>query len=235
MSAYKPILCIDFDGVIHSYEKGWQDGEIYGTATPGFFAWALKAYHSFRLVIYSSRSSTEEGLRAMREAIGKWSVEAINSGEIPGDTDWSAFFPALEFASTKPPAFLTIDDRAVRFDGSWEHLSPASLLAFKSWTQKAGQLTNKYRIKLPTVEAMRWTGNNTREVTEWAQPGIEPYGMPPGWWLKQPEAGGFFLVIEDGDTEWTAKKGDWVILTPASGEFMTMTPEGFAETFEPIA
>lgn len=132
----KPILCIDFDGVIHSYEKGWQDGVIYGTATPGFFAWAIEAAKLFKLVVYSSRSKHPKGAMAMGEAISKWSIDAVRSGEVSGDYDWAEIFSNIEFASKKPPAFLTIDDRAICFDGSWAQLTPATLLQFKPWNMK---------------------------------------------------------------------------------------------------
>lgn len=131
----KPILCVDFDGVIHSYEHGWQDGEIYGTATPGFFAWAIKAVEHFELVVYSSRSKTPEGISAMREAIGKWSIDAVASGEVSRDFVWPELFDHLTFSDVKPPAFLTIDDRAICFLGSWKSLDPAELLQFRTWTQ----------------------------------------------------------------------------------------------------
>ena len=117
----KPILCIDFDGVIHSYERGWQGGVIYGTVTPGFWEWALKAQELFTLVVYSSRSKSGE----MIDAMSDWLVKN-------GWTD----AVKLEFAHEKPPAFLTIDDRAITFEGNWLALDPAALILFKPWMVK---------------------------------------------------------------------------------------------------
>ena len=132
----KPILCLDFDGVIHDYLRGWQDGTIYGAPTPGFFDWAVHAHKYFTLVIYSSRSKTEEGREAMenwlRHFLITWRHESMSKGS-NGARDELKF----DFASEKPAAFLTIDDRAVTFTGRWDapFLNPAELVAFKPWTE----------------------------------------------------------------------------------------------------
>lgn len=130
----KPILCLDFDGVIHSYDRGWHDGTIYGVVTPGFFEWANEAKHYFRLVIYSSRSKTAEGRKAMHDWMMKqWSEWKRNGGE-SGD-GWLVEF---EYAHEKPPAFLTIDDRCMVFAGQWALMPPSELAKFKPWTEKGG-------------------------------------------------------------------------------------------------
>ena len=125
---FKPILCIDFDGVIHSYENGWQNGVIYGTVTPGFFEWAEEAAKLFKLVIYSSRSKTDEGVIEMglwlHDQRAAWRKAGGKSGDDP---------LTFEYANEKPPAFLTIDDRAIQFRGDWSELLPAQLRAFKPW------------------------------------------------------------------------------------------------------
>ena len=124
MSAYKPTLCLDFDGVIHSYERGWQDGVIYGSLTPGFIAWALKAHQHFQLVIYSSRSADPAPMV-------DWLRAQLADRSMPWEID--RFMQMFTFANQKPAAFLTIDDRAIKFEGRWDWLEPENLLEFKPW------------------------------------------------------------------------------------------------------
>lgn len=128
----KPIICIDFDGVIHSYERGWQNGEIYGTVTPGFFEWVELAKDQFRLVIYSSRSNSYGGVIEMSQWLHKQRSIWRNTKGFRNDQSMTE----IEFAHEKPAAFLTIDDRAIRFDGRWDWLRPEYLLEFKPWNQK---------------------------------------------------------------------------------------------------
>lgn len=131
---FKPILCIDFDGVIHSYEKGWQNGVIYGEVTPGFFEWLELARPLFKLVIYSSRSKTNEGVTAM----GLWLHEKRNAWIKAGGHRHPTEPLEIEFAHEKPPAFLTIDDRAIQFNGNWDLFEPRQLRKFKPWNATDG-------------------------------------------------------------------------------------------------
>jgi len=129
----KPILCIDFDGVIHDYREGWKDGSIYGEVTPGFFVWAAIAAQRFKLVIYSSRSKDAEQIEAMREWLRvQWDAAGRPSWICSND-----MLSDFEFSSAKPPAFLTIDDRCVRFDGDWfaDNLQVEALANYKTWSQ----------------------------------------------------------------------------------------------------
>lgn len=128
---FKPILCIDFDGVIHSYERGWQNGVIYGTVTPGFFEWAEQAAKQFKLTIYSSRSKSEESIKAMCQ----WLAEQRAAWRAAGGKNESDEPLAFDFAIQKPAAFLTIDDRAICFRGSWDspELHPDAMRAYKPW------------------------------------------------------------------------------------------------------
>jgi hypothetical protein len=130
MSSFKPTLCVDFDGVIHRYSRGWQkDGAIYDDAVPGFFEWLKITQKYFRIVIYSSRSDTPEGIELMKDWLTKqyaaWLRGTGNVGVIE----------EIEFSNVKPPAWLTIDDRAIHFKGDWSasELSVDAMLNFKPW------------------------------------------------------------------------------------------------------
>jgi hypothetical protein len=125
----RPILCIDFDGVIHSYESGWHGADVVSDGpVPGAMEFLKEATKHFVVHVYSSRSGQKGGLAAMEQAIEWWMVEAF------GATEAQQIVDSLVFAHEKPAAFVTIDDRAIRFEGTFPPM--ADLIAFKPWNKK---------------------------------------------------------------------------------------------------
>jgi hypothetical protein len=115
------ILCLDFDGVIHSYASGWKGADVIpDPPVPGAIPFMREAVKHFRVAIFSSRSNQPGGLEAMK----RWlDVEA--AGTLVHDVEWP---------TEKPPALVTIDDRAITFDGTWPAIE--MLLAFKPWNKR---------------------------------------------------------------------------------------------------
>jgi len=116
----KPILCLDFDGVIHSYTTQWLGATVIpDPPVPGAFEFIAYASPLFDVQIYSSRSKEQGGIDAMYQ----WMIEYAGPAKL------------VTFCHEKPPAFLTIDDRAICFDGDWSKLDPEELLKFKPWNK----------------------------------------------------------------------------------------------------
>ena len=126
----KPTICIDFDGVIHSYEHGWRNGEIYGTVTPGFFEWADRMKDAFKLVVYSSRSKDMD----MRGKMYQW-MQTMVARWANFDGHSTLNIDDFEFAHEKPSAFMTIDDRCICFDGDWSKITAERIFNFKPWNK----------------------------------------------------------------------------------------------------
>lgn len=121
----KPILVLDFDGVCHSYSTPWQDTHIIpDPPVPGMWPFLERAIHHFDVHIYSSRSALPAGIQAMRD----WFLCYADSGYRQDIVNkW------LQFPTEKPPAMITLDDRALTFIGTWPDVH--ELLDFKPWNK----------------------------------------------------------------------------------------------------
>lgn len=135
----KPILCLDFDGVLHSYTSGWKGAAIIpDPPVKGAVEFLDCAIEQFNVQIFSSRSHQEGGTEAMRQWLRTHVCRhfdcEFHHGS-PREFDRAmAILDGVTFATEKPPAFVTIDDRAVQFTGVWPSL--AELLAFKPWNKR---------------------------------------------------------------------------------------------------
>lgn len=130
-AARKPILVLDFDGVMHAYESGWQGVEVIpDPPVPGALDFIAEALEVFRVAILSSRSSEPEGIAAMQA----WLAEAARERWRDEPEIATRVLSEIEWPTRKPPAFVTIDDRAITFTGTWPSIE--ELRAFRPWNRQ---------------------------------------------------------------------------------------------------
>jgi len=124
----KPILCLDFDGVCHSYISGWKGAaEIPDPHVPGLFEFLEDACKVFRIQVFSTRSLAPGG----RDAMVAWFYHERKRWREGGGQGNEVL--EIKFPTEKPPALVTLDDRAVTFTGVWPDVF--ELRRFKPWNK----------------------------------------------------------------------------------------------------
>ncbi len=153
MKSFKPIICLDFDGVIHGYQSGWKGARnIPDPPVPGALNFILEALEVSEVHVLSSRSHAWFGRMAMKhwlkehfirlaadwdttpillrdrianEALDPYNHQVANAADL--------IIKQIKWPLYKPPAIITIDDRAIRFTGQWQ--KPKEYLALKPWNK----------------------------------------------------------------------------------------------------
>ncbi len=151
-----PILCIDFDGVLHSYVSGWLGPRnIPDPPVPGAIKWLRSLlsdpesiscmaprYLDYNVQIYSSRSRHWFARYYMKSWLMMQFVRAGYDRHC---------IELLKFPKEKPPASILIDDRGFRFEGKFPTTEELKKL-LKPWNKKLEDDHN-------TAELIIYVGN----------------------------------------------------------------------------
>jgi len=116
-------ICIDFDGVIHDYSRGWLGIDVFDKVLPG----ASEATHrlhdaGYMIIIYTTRNDTP----ALRDFLNKNEICFDYINENPYQPKGS------EYGKVKADVYL--DDRGVCFTGDWNEAID-KIFNFKTWQQ----------------------------------------------------------------------------------------------------
>lgn len=97
----KKTIVFDFDGVIHRYSRGWQDGSIYDIPNDNIYDVLSELKRKgYEIVVVSTRCAQPGGI----VAIENW-LDKNHLGEYVD-----------KVCKEKPPAMVYIDDRAICYD-----------------------------------------------------------------------------------------------------------------------
>jgi hypothetical protein len=136
MAKSKRILCVDFDGVLHSYISPWRGpAHIPDPPVPGAIDFLRAASERYTVCVFSSRSQSLGGIDAMKSWLSGWArvenAERIRNGDAVQSMDWIS---EIEWPTAKPSAYLSIDDRAYCFQGTWPTLEEID--GFVPWNRR---------------------------------------------------------------------------------------------------
>lgn len=125
----KKILALDFDGVLHSYKSGWKGPRtISDPPTDGAILFLRSAVVEFDVCIFSTRTRYFLGRFFMKRWLRKHALAVLSPPVAKQVLD------AIRFPKDKPPAHVTVDDRALTFDGTFPSIE--SLRDFQPWNKK---------------------------------------------------------------------------------------------------
>lgn len=142
-----PIVSVDFDGVIHGYQSGWMGvAKIPDPPVPGSIDALFRLLDAgFQVAIFSSRSKNIRGRWAMQRWLQRAIVEHwLAGGSLPSGVEAECLGDAggvirkFRWPWFKPSAVITIDDRALTFNGNWSHpdYQPDAIRSFKPWNTR---------------------------------------------------------------------------------------------------
>lgn len=123
----KKTICIDFDGVIHDYSKGWQGEDVFGqmiaNADTGTSVLKEKGW---TIIIFTTRKKTEKLEKWLKD--NNIVYDYIN--ENPEQPEQS---------SGKVIADVYLDDRGVCFRGRWDAWLLREIVDFEPWQEQQKQ------------------------------------------------------------------------------------------------
>tara|TARA_R100000697_G_scaffold93766_1_gene105656 strand:+ start:522 stop:1502 length:981 start_codon:yes stop_codon:yes gene_type:complete len=106
-------LAIDFDGVIHNFDKGWYDGTCYGDPIEGSLEAIKTLSEKYNIIIFSSKALPDRPL-----VDGKTGKQLI--------IEWLEKYNILEYVDEityfKPRAEYYIDDKGISFKNNWKEI-----------------------------------------------------------------------------------------------------------------
>lgn len=113
-------VCVDCDGVLHSYTSPWAGVDVLpDPPVEGAIEWLNEITKAFNVVIFTTRGHSEKG----REAVAAWLRENGYTG------------PDLEVTNIKVPALLYLDDRGWRFEGPGSFPTASEIHQARPWNK----------------------------------------------------------------------------------------------------